>query len=386
MRAVICQESRLYVDEVADPVPGRGQILLEVARCGICGSDLHLRHHSDLVADMSALVGIDSIMRHRDAVVMGHEFSGRVLEYGPGTRKEWKRGQLVVALPIVRNDGVPGMTGLAANAPGGYAEKVVVQESMAFAVPDGVSPDLAALTEPLAVAWHAVRRSRVGKGETAVVIGCGPIGLAVILMLKARGVRTVVASDLSAARRELALRCGADEVVDPAKLSPWTRFEATRHVTDATALLDTAFDAMAAVRRIPLLPWPRLMRAADRLGAAVPAGPVVFECVGVPGIIDQIIRAAPLRSRVIVVGVCMEPDTFQPAMAINKEIDLRFVFTYDPAEFHDTLQMIAKGSVDPSPLVTGTVGLDGVEAAFDDLATAAGHAKILIDPSLSGQA
>jgi threonine dehydrogenase-like Zn-dependent dehydrogenase len=341
-----------------------------------------MRHHGDVVADMSALVGLDGIMRVSDHVVMGHEFSGRVLEYGPKTRRQWKKGKLVVALPMVRTDGVAGMTGLAENAPGGYAEKVLVQESLTFPVPDEVSADVAALTEPLAVAWHAVRRGKVGKRETAVVVGCGPIGLAVILMLKAHGVKTVIASDFSEARRQLATRCGADVVVDPAVTSPWEHFERTKHITDAKKLLGTAFDAMEQLRRIPLLPWNKVMHAADAVGAAVPAGPVVFECVGVPGIIGQIVNSAPLRSRVVVVGVCMEPDTFQPAMAINKEIDLRFVFAYDPAEFHDTLQMIADGKVDPSPLITGTVGLGGVEAAFDDLGSADHHAKILIDPSL----
>jgi threonine dehydrogenase-like Zn-dependent dehydrogenase len=81
---------------------------------------------------------------------------------------------------------------------------------------------VAALTEPMAVAWHAVRRGDVGKGTVAIVIGCGPIGLAVILMLKARGVRTVVASDYSPGRRALAATCGADIVVDPARGSPYT--------------------------------------------------------------------------------------------------------------------------------------------------------------------
>jgi len=380
MKAVVCHETALTVEELPDPVPGPGQILLEVTRCGICGSDLHMRHHADVVADMSELIGLDGIMRVSDRVVMGHEFCGRVLDYGPKTRKAWKKGQLVVALPMVRASGVAGMTGLAASAPGGYAEKVLVQESLTFPVPDGVDPDMAALTEPLAVAWHAVRRGKVGKGETAVVVGCGPIGLAVILMLKAHGVKKVIASDLSEARRQLAARCGADIVVDPAVTSPWEHFEKTKHITDAKKLLGTAFDAMEQLRRIPLLPWNKVMQAADALGAAVPAGPAVFECVGVPGIIEQIVNAAPLRSRVVVVGVCMEPDTFQPAMAINKEIDLRFVFAYDPAEFHDTLQMIAKGVVDPSPLVTGTVGLEGVEQAFGDLGSADHHAKILIDP------
>jgi threonine dehydrogenase-like Zn-dependent dehydrogenase len=380
MKAVVCQHTRLRVEDVPDPVPGRGQLLLEVARAGICGSDLHMRHHGDVVADMSELIGLDGIMRVSDAVVMGHEFSGRVLAYGPGTRRQWPEGTLVVALPMVRSDGRAGMTGLSAEAPGAYAEKVLVQESLTMPVPAGVGPDVAAMTEPLAVAWHAVRRGKVGRRETAVVIGCGPIGLAVILVLKARGVRTVIASDFSPARRALATRCGADVVVDPAVTSPWEPFAQTRHVTDARKLLDSAFDGMESLRRVPFVPWARVLHAADAVGAAVPAGPVVFECVGVPGVIGQIVNAAPLRSRVVVVGVCMEPDTFQPAMAINKEIELRFVFAYDPAEFHDTLRMLAAGKIDPTPLLTGTVGLAGVEAAFDALADPETHAKILIDP------
>ena len=115
---------------------------------------------------------------------------------------------------------------------------------------------------------------------------------------------------------------------------------------------------------------------------------MVFECVGVPGVIDQIITGAPLFSRVVVVGVCMGLDRIRPAMAINKEIDLRFVLGYTPPEFRDTLHLLAEGKVDPAPLVTGEVGLAGVEAAFDALGDPEAHAKILIDPksdaSLSG--
>jgi threonine dehydrogenase-like Zn-dependent dehydrogenase len=97
-------------------------------------------------------------------------------------------------------------------------------------------------------------------------------------------------------------------------------------------------------------------------------------------VIDSIIDGAPLFSRVVVAGVCVGPDTITPAMAINKEIDLRFVFGYSPLEFRDTLQMLAEGKVDPRPLITGTVGLDGVDAAFAALGDPEAHAKILIDP------
>jgi len=380
MKAVVCQETRLEVAELPDPVPGPGQVLLEVVRGGICGSDLHARRHADQLADLASGIGYDDVMRPHESVVMGHEFSGRVLDYGPGTRQAWTSGTPVVSLPMIRMDDRVQMTGLSAKAPGAYAERLLVQESLTMDVPNGLSPETAALTEPMAVAWHAVRRSGVRKKETAVVIGCGPIGLAVILMLKARGVATVVASDFSPRRRALAEQCGADVVIDPGAGSPWSNFEESRYITDANDLFDLALGTMAKLRRVPRLPWWQVLRAAEAAGAT-PQGPVVFECVGVPGIIDDIVNHAPLASRVVVVGVCMEPDTFQPAMAINKEIDLRFVFAYQPHEFRETLHLIADGKVDPTPLITGTVGLEGVSHAFEVLGSPEGHAKVLIDPT-----
>ncbi len=133
------------------------------------------------------------------------------------------------------------------------------------------------------------------------------------------------------------------------------------------------------LRRLPV-GWHHVWRTAEALGAK-PKRPVIFECVGVPGILDGIIGGAPLYSRVVVAGVCMTPDTIRPAMAVNKEIDLRFVVGYTPLEFRDTLHMLADGKVDPAPLVTGTVGFAGVEGAFDTLADPETHAKILIDPA-----
>ena len=380
MKAVVCHETNLVVEELPEPVPGPGQVLLEVVRGGICGSDLHARRHADELADLAAGIGYVDVMRPHQSVVMGHEFSGRVLDYGPSTRKAWSTGTPVVSLPMIQMGDRVQMTGLSAKAPGAYAERLLVQESLTMDVPNGLDPATAALTEPLAVAWHAVRRSGVRKKETAVVIGCGPIGLAVILMLKARGVRTVIASDFSPGRRALAERCGADVVVDPGVDSPWSSFEESSHITDANDLFDLALGTMGKLRKVPKLPWARVLRAAEAAGAT-PSGPVVFECVGVPGIIDQVINAAPLATRVVVVGVCMEPDTIRPAMAINKEIELRFVFAYQPHEFHEALHLIASGTVDPTPLITGTVGLDGVADAFEVLGDPEKHAKILIDPT-----
>ncbi|MQY24052.1 zinc-binding dehydrogenase [Nocardia macrotermitis] len=380
MKAVVCSEGVLEVADVPAPEPGAGQAVIDVRRCGICGSDLHARVHCDELAELAVATGYDGFMRSDQRVVLGHEFCGEIVDYGRGCRKRWRPGTRVVALPILRGGRQPQLTGLSEAAPGGYAEQVLVQESMTFPIPNGLSDELAALTEPMAVAWHAVRASRIGRKQTAFVIGCGPIGLAVISMLKAAGVHTVVASENSPRRRELAARCGADAVVDPAVEQPWTAGPRGSRIDGVTDILNLGFDAMEKLRRIPNLPWWYLFRMTHTLGLD-PAGPVVFECVGVPGMIEQIVTAAPPRARVIVVGVCMQTDHFRPAMAINKELDLRSVFGYDPGEFRDTLHMIAEGRVDPTPLITGTVGLDGVADAFTELASPEQHAKILIDPT-----
>jgi threonine dehydrogenase-like Zn-dependent dehydrogenase len=242
---------------------------------------------------------------------------------------------------------------------------------------------VAALTEPMAVAWHAVRRGEVSKRQLAIVIGCGPVGLGVILMLKARGVRTVVAGDFSPARRALARICGADVVVDPTDGSPYRAAGDRGHLEDAPSAFELAVGTRERLGRLPI-GWWHVWRLAERAGAG-PKHPVVFECVGVPGVIESIIAGAPLFSRAVVVGVCVGEDRFTPAMAINKEIDLRFVIGYTPLEFRDTLHMLAEGKVDPRPLITGEVGLDGVEAAFAALADPEQHAKILIDPRSSAR-
>lgn len=378
MRAVVCQHEKLSVTDVPDPVPARGQVRLEVLRCGICGSDLHARTGADEWADVSARAGFDRLGRTSDPVVFGHEFCGAVAEHGPGCRGEVAPGTPVVALPLLRTDRDVDAVGLSVHAPGAYAEQMLVEESLMLPVPNGLDPSVAALTEPMAVAWHAVRRGEVGKRDVAVVVGCGPIGLAVVLLLKAQGVRNVVASDYSPGRRALATACGADVVVDPAEGSPFASAGRKGHLDTIPDALELAVSTTERLGRLPV-GWWHVWRLAETLGAG-PKHPVVFECVGVPGIIESIIEDAPLFSRVVVVGVCVGRDSFTPAMAINKEIDLRFVIGYTPLEFRDALHMLAEGHVDPRPLLTGEVGLDGVDAAFAALGDPERHAKILVDP------
>ena len=377
MKAVIVTNAELSVGEVDLPAPERGQLVLDVVRCGICGSDLHARHQADAVADIAAETGYDGFMRSNQRIVLGHEFSGIVTDRGKGSRLA--EGTPVVSFPLLRKGKEVHTTGLSVHAPGGYAEKVLVQDALTLPIPNGLATDLAALTEPLAVGLHAVRRGEVGNGQVAIVIGCGPVGLSVIAMLKAQGVKTVVASDFSPGRRALASTVGADVVVDPARESPYSAAAGHGHLMSAPEVFELGVGTVEKLRKLPV-PWHLVWRTADKLGAATPKHPVIFECVGVPGVIDEIIASAPLYSRVVVVGVCMEPDRLRPSMAINKEIDLRFVLGYTPLEFHDALQLLADGKVDVEPMVTGVVGLEGVAGAFDALRDPETHAKILIDP------
>jgi threonine dehydrogenase-like Zn-dependent dehydrogenase len=379
VKAVGCREGRLEVLDLPAPRPGRGQVLVEVLRCGICGSDLHARHHCDELAEVMAQAGYEGFMRSDQEVVFGHEFCARVGEYGPGCRKRVPTGAPVVAMPLLRTGSEIDAIGLSAAAPGAYAEQMLVQESLMLPVPNGLPPQLGALTEPMAVGWHAVRRGEVRKRDVAIVIGCGPIGLAVICMLKAHGVRTVVASDFAPGRRRLASACGADVVVDPEVDSPYRAAGDRGHLQTMPELVELGVGTTERLRRLPL-PWHHVWRGIEALGIK-PKTPVIFECVGVPGVIDEIVAGAPLLSRVVVVGVCMGADQLRPAMAINKEIELRFVLGYSPLEFRDTLHMLAEGRVNAEPLLTGEVGLAGVESAFDALADPDAHAKILIDPA-----
>ena len=337
MKAAIFRGGDLVVDTLPDPVPAQGQVLVKTLACGICGSDLHAAKHAHrMVAVTKRIPGRVPMDLARD-VVFGHEFCCEVLDYGPKTEKKIKPGTRVCSMPLMMEaDGPKGM-GYSNTYVGGYAERMVLSAPLMLEVPNGLPTEHAALTEPLAVGVHAVEKGNLTGDETPLVVGCGPVGLAVIAALKLKGIRPIVAADFSPKRRELAVLMGADIVVDPAVESPYGKL------------------------------------AADKRAA-------VFECVGVPGLIQQVFEKAPRDARVIVVGVCMEPDTIEPLFAIFKELNLQFVLGYTPEEFARSLRLLAEGKVDAEALITGKVGLEGVKGAFEELGNPERHTKILVEP------
>lgn len=381
MKAVVCRNKVLSVVDRPEPVPGKGQVLLKVLACGICGSDLHVRQYCDQWGEVMARSGYKALLRSDQEVVFGHEFSAEVIEHGPGCKASLKPGTRVVAVPVLRRGGQVDLIGLSELTDGAYAERVLVEESMMMPVPNGLSAAMAALTEPMAVAWHALRRGRVRRRDAAVVIGCGPVGLAIISLLRARGVRQIIASDFSAARRRLATVCGADIVVDPATESPYRQWTDAEFVDGVPKLLDLLLNTTEKLRRVPW-PWWQVWRLIDKV-VGDPTGPVVFECVGAPGVLRSIIDGVPQFARIVVVGVCMQPDQIEGAVAINKGVDIFYAAGYSPLEFRDTLHLIADGRAECAPMLTGEVGLGGVDAAFAALGDPEFHAKILINPQSS---
>lgn len=336
------RNGQIVVDEVELPEPLDRHAVLETVACGICGTDLHCLHHADQFVETAREGGIDRFVFDTSAdVVFGHELAGRIIQpAADGTGPP--EGTAVAVMPQATLPHRVATVGYSNSHPGGYAERFVADANACVPIPDDMDPTLGALCEPLAVGLHAVAAVNTDFPGGAIVIGCGPIGLTVIAWLSSRGVAPVVAADFSAARRGLASRLGADIVVDPASLP-----------------------AVEAWRQS---------------GGTTSAPPVMFECVGVPGMIDHVITDAPFGTSIVVAGYCMETDTFRPAMAINHHVSLHFVLGWTPSEFRQSLDALAEGTIDGEALITGEVDLDGVAGAFDELASPVEHAKILIVP------
>ena len=332
MRAALMERGAFRVENVPDPTPADGEVVVKSVACGICGSDLHAALHTEEFVATSREAGGAFKLTTFDPVVLGHEFCAEVME----TRGEIQAGSLVCSVPVLaRSTSVP--VGYSPEAPGGFAEYMLLSERLLMPVPAGTPAERAALTEPMAVGHHAVNMARLEGDEGIVVIGAGPVGLAVTANLKARGAGPVAVSEFSAKRRELALALGADIVVDPREESPYRLSEITAREQN-----------------------------------------VIFECVGVPGMIDDIFLHAPRRARIVVVGVCLQTDHARPLIAVNKELNVQYVLGYTVREFHETLHRIADGMLEVGPIVTHAVGLEGVAGAFEDLARPDAHGKVMV--------
>ena len=355
MRAVIRRAGALVVDQMAEPVPEAGQVLCRTLACGICGSDLHALDHYDHMIETSERLGAPGFMKRGADTVFGHEFCCEVIDNGPGGGR-FKAGTRVVSIPGLVSPAGFETVGYSSRVPGGFAEKIILSDMLLLEVPNGLAAEQAALTEPLSVGEHAVAKAEPSTDQVFMVVGLGPVGLAVIDSLVARGLGPIIACDFSPERRAAAERIGAHRTIDPAEVSPhasWAEFG------------------------VPASPMEGLIAAAP--GREVKR-PVIFECVGAPGVLQSLAQAAPRGTRIVVAGVCMQTDAIEPFAFIAKEIELRFVLGYTPDEFAGSLRRLAEGRTRFTDTITGVVGLDQTPAAFTALQTDKSQIKIMVRP------
>lgn len=349
MKAAVLRGKRIVIETLPDPEPRPGQLLVRPLFTGICGSDLSLRKQMAAAQDEAG--GADSL----PLIVPGHEFTAEVLDTGKFTGTELKVGDVVTGLPFTVDDDGPQTIGISPGHTGGLATLSCIDAVRAFKLPGDVPADLGALTEPLAVGLHASRLADRNRGPN-LVIGCGPVGQAVILALKLEGRGPILATDLSAERRAIAEQLGADIVIDPEAGS--------------------AFDHWAELGFEPRPLSPLL----ERDFAQLPPGANIFECTGAPGMFSQIISSVPPHSHVIIAGVCPHDQSFTPLDAVSRELHLTFSLAYRPTEFAEALDLIRQHPEKVGRLITSRRPLTETEQAFDDLAANPREMKVLIQP------
>lgn len=327
----------LRVEKLPVPECGKGQVRVKPAWCGICGSDLHEYLGGPNICPTTP----HPLTGEKVPLTFGHEFSGIVESIGEGVTK-FKTGDRVCVQPIIYDGtcgacheglinccysgGFIGLSGWG----GGLSEYVVAPEASIYKVPDNVSLEVAALVEPLAVGWHAVNVSTFQPGQSALILGSGPIGLSTILALKARGGNgLIIVSEVSSQRKSFAKSFGADVILDP-----------------------TSDDIVA-----------RCLELCDNQGVHV-----VFDCAGVQAGLDQAVQAVRARGTVVNVAIWEKPCSINPNLFCFKERRYQGVATYQAGDFQAVLDAISSGSMKPEGMITKKIKFDEVvEEGFQAL-------------------
>jgi (R,R)-butanediol dehydrogenase/meso-butanediol dehydrogenase/diacetyl reductase len=333
MRAAVMQglHKPLALETLPDPTPGEGELVVKVGRCGICGSDLHMTE--------------DAGYGMKAGDVLGHEFAGEVVALGKGV-EGIRTGDLVSVIPLKSCGQCAackagdlawcdkfGLQG------GGYAEYALTRPNQCVVLPKSVSITDGAIVEPLAVALHGVSMSGIKPGDKVIVLGAGPIGLAVAFWARRAGASKVVMQDIAPHQRERALEMGATDFI-----------------------VDREDPVGASTRALGGL--------AD----------IVFECVGIPGLIAQAVQQLRGRGTIALLGLCNQPDTFNSFAMLSKEIRLVTSAFFTRGEYETALDALDRGAAEPRALVTETVSLADTPAMFESLKHRTRQCKVMIAP------
>jgi 2-desacetyl-2-hydroxyethyl bacteriochlorophyllide A dehydrogenase len=338
MKAAVYTGARtVAVEERPVPVPSAGEVVIAVEYCGICGTDLH-----------SVMEGWG-----RPGAILGHEYSGRIAAVGPGVGG-WAVGDAVTAEPgrvcgtcEFCAGGRPSLCReymallLSGAWPGAFAEFVPVSASQLHRIPPGLGPRAAALTEPLAVALHAITRSRFARGQAALVTGAGPLGCLHVAALKAMGAGRVIVTEPSPARRAATYAAGADRVVAPQEFDP---------------------------------PESPLLEADDAVDVA-------FECSGNPAAFTAALAQLRPGGTLVIVGTGMVRPELDHHRVIVNELIVTGALNYDATGFDDALRLLGSGALPVDALIApGAVPLTSIMPAMEDLAAGHTAAKVLVAP------
>lgn len=341
MKAAVFQNGQVLVQDMPEPTPGKGQALVRTHSCGLCASDAHFLHAGQNVIELSRRFGGPyGAIDFASPFVPGHEYVGELLDYGPGSRRPIKPGARVTSVPVMPRNGVRTVIGFSHDCPGGFGELMLLDEDMMMEVASGLPDDIAAMIEPLAVGLEHARRGRPEKGDVALVLGCGAIGLAVIAGLKLMGVAPIVAADFHAERREEALRMGAHVAVDPRETDPY-------------GPLPDFGD-----RRVNL----------------------IYENVGQPGMLARIIEAAPFDGRIVMGGYCMESEAMHVFIAQNKRLNIQFAGGEEMQDMELAMRAIDDGRIDVAPWIGSRIGLSGVAQTIATMSDAGAPVRTVVDP------
>ncbi|MFI5013960.1 MAG: alcohol dehydrogenase catalytic domain-containing protein [Hyphomicrobiales bacterium] len=331
MRAAVFHDvgQPLHIESVPDPVPGPGEVVVKVGRCGICASDLHMSR--------------DPAYVRAGGVVMGHEFAGEVVARHPDVA-ELMLGDRIALMPIT---GCGRCAGCLAGEPaycrarvleaGGYAQYALARAREAKRLPANLTMQDGALAEPLAVARHGLRLSRMNAGMRILVMGAGPIGLSTAFWARLEAAGPIAVLARSARHGSLASLMGA------------------------TAFVEAA----------------RLETLEDKLG-----GPpeIIFECTGQPGMIDEAMSRIARGGTIVVLGICWEPDRIHPLQGIRQECRLQFSAYFTLADFEAAVAVLASGQLAPRAMVTRTISLEELPGMFEELRGPTPHCKVMVDP------
>ncbi len=344
----------IRIDEVEEPIVNKDSVKIKVKWCGICGSDLH----EYMAGPIFIPVEQEHPLSHNKApIILGHEFSGEVVEIGEDVTKVTV-GDNVIVEPIVACGECPsckegnyhlcpslGFHGLCGTG-GGFAEYTTFPQEFVYKVPEGFSYEMGALVEPITVAMHSLRRGTFQTGQTAVVVGAGPIGLATIECLKAAGAKLVIAVELSSVRKEYAKRSGADVILDPREV-------------DVTA---------------------EIQKLTDGIGADI-----AFEITGVQAGFNTAINAIKARGTLVITSIWEKEISFNLNNLVFAEKKIVGTIAYNKL-FSATTALMADGRIKAEGWVTKKIYIDDIVAeGFETLVSEQRdqQVKILVTPDRS---